>query len=156
MDLDAALNGLADAKRIRRFASRVEKAFDEAATAEMIFRDVEVQEGAGWRAVLRPGSRRQEWNSTTLLDELIDREVDRQQAKHPDIPVRALRKIISETLWRASTAARMEWRSTELRKMGISPDDFSVSVPVPPTVDLRGEASYPNSNRQTKGERRWE
>lgn len=152
MDLDAALDGLALAKRLRRTASDVENSFAEAAIAEMIDQGQHVHHGEGYTALLHPAHDRRKWNHESLLNELIDIELRRQQHNHPEIPARALRQIVSETIWRTHAVARLEWRSTDLRRRGIHPDDFSDVVPVPASLELSGQASY--SERRTHHDRR--
>lgn len=142
MSVPAALDGLAHAKKVRRFASSVEAVFTEAAVAEMLDAGVESYEGEDYTAVLRPGSERRNWKSTEVIEELIETETRRQRSLHPDIEPSVLRRIVTESVWRLYKVARPEWRSTDLRKVGIYPDDFSESVPVPASIDLRGEGSY--------------
>lgn len=142
MSVEAALDGLAHAKKIRRYASAVESSFTEAATAEMMFAGVAAYQGDGYTATLHTGTIRRGWKNTELVQEIIEREVDRQHQAMPDVALKDLRRIVTQTVWRMHGLGRMEWRSTDLRRLGIHPDDFSESTPGPASVDLRGEASY--------------
>lgn len=142
MSLDAALTGLAHAKRMRRYAAAVENTFTEAATAEMITRGITYYNGPGFTVVLHDSKDRRGWRTTDVVEEVIEQETTRQYEKHPDLSPRVLRQVVSETMWRTHGLARLEWRTNALRKAGIHPDDFCEAAPGMPSLDLRGTASY--------------
>lgn len=145
MRLDAALSGLAHAKRVRRYAAAVEDTFTEAATAEMIMQGITHYEGDGFTAVLHDSKDRRGWRTTDVVEEVIEQETSRQRERHPDLSPRVLRQVVSETMWRAHGLARLEWRTNALRKVGIHPDDFCDTAPGMPSLDLRGRSSYAQS-----------
>lgn len=140
--LTAALEGLAHSKRLRRTAAALERAFEDAAIAAMYHQGVTTWAGRGYTAVLHKASERRGWRSEAIINELIDRHTARLAIRFPDVPERTIRRIATEATWSLYSLGRLEWRSTDLRKAGIDPDEFSVRVPVPASLDLRGEAAY--------------
>lgn len=142
MTLPAALDGLAHAKRLRRFASNLERQFEDAAIAEMLFRQVEEVEADGYTASLRSGNSRKGWKHDAVMRELIEQSVTRECARFPNMDRKTVRTIVIESMWQVHRAGRIEWRVTDLRKAGIVPEEFSDTVPGRATIDLRGPAAY--------------
>lgn len=138
----AALQALAAAKQLRRYASALERTFDEAAVAEMQMSGVEHFAGEGFEAILHTGGSRKEWQNESLVNELADRFVVTNRDRFGDVSGRDLRRIVQASMNQMVAAGRVEWRSTSLRGMGIDPDEFSVKTPGSLSVELTGEASY--------------
>lgn len=142
MRLVAALDGLAHAKRLRRHAAVLERLFEDAAIAEMTFTGTEEVEADGYTAVLRSGGSRKNWRNDAVMQELIEQAVARERRRFPDVDARTLRRIVTESMWKVHQVGRIEWRSTDLRRHGIDPDEFSDTTPGRASVDLRGPAAY--------------
>lgn len=151
MTLDAALDGLAHAKQVRRYAYAVEKVFEEAAIAEMHHAGQVMHVGEGYTAVMRPGGDRKGWKHDQVMTSLIDQTCQRMSERFPYLPPEALRAVVTESMWQVHKTGRIEWRSTDLRRNGVDPDEHSTRTPEAPTIDLRGEASYINVHRRPRG-----
>lgn len=149
--LPAALQLLAAAKQLRRFARALEKTADEAAVAEMQMSDTTYFAGEGFEAVLHDGSRRKEWQHESLANEVCDRAVSQLHSRFPEVPLRTLRKISQGVLNEVVAVGRVEWRSKALRDRGIDPDEFSVKVPGAASVELTGDASYADMTGSREG-----
>lgn len=147
--LPAALQALAAAKQLRRYARTLERVFDEAAVAEMHMSGVEHYAGEGFEATLYSGGDRKEWQHESLVNELADRFVNNHEGQFPDVSPRDLRRITQSAMNTLVDAGRIEWRSTSLRGMGVDPDEFSVKGPGNLSVRLEGEASYVDNQWRT-------
>lgn len=142
MSLPAALDGLAHAKRLRRFAATLERLFEDAAIAEMTYAQVDNFDADGYTATLRPGTSRRGWRNDEVMQELIEQQVRREAKRFPGVDRRALRAIVTESMWAVHKAGRIEWRSTDLRRAGIDPSEFSDITAGRASIDLRGPAAY--------------
>lgn len=152
MTPEAAFDGLAQAKRIRRTAHGIEKTFEEAALAEMFHRGATHYTGRDYQAILRSGKDRKNWKHAEVMEALIESGVNRIQGRFPYVPDSLLRAVVTESMWEVHKHGRIEWRSTDLRKSGIDPNEFSVRTQEQPTIDLRGEGSYTTSaTRRPRG-----
>ena len=140
--LPAALQALAAAKQLRRYASALERTFDEAAVAEMQMSGVQHFAGEGFEAVLHTGGDRKEWQHESIVNELADRFIVTNRDRFSDVSGRDLRRIVQASMNELVSAGRVEWRSTSLREKGVDPDEFSVKTPGSLSVQLTGEASY--------------
>lgn len=148
----AAFDGLAHAKRIRRTALSIEKTFEEAALAEMIYADETRYVGKDYSAVMRLGRDRKNWKHPAVMDALIEAHMGRMKERFPYVPEGLLRTLVTESMWEVHKHGRIDWRSTDLRKSGLDPDEFSQRTQERPTVDLRGEGSYPiSAKRRPRG-----
>lgn len=148
MTPDAAFDGLAHVKRIRRTASSVEKTFEEAALAEMFHAGETHYAGRDYQAIMRPGRDRKNWKHPEVMEALIEANIGRTQERFPYVPHSLLRAIVTESMWEVHKHGRIDWRSTDLRKSGINPDEFSEKTQERPTIDLRGSGSYPTSSKR--------
>lgn len=148
MTPDAAFDGLAHAKKIRRTAKSIEKTFEEAALAEMFHAGTTRHKGKDYEAVMQTGRDRKNWKHPDVMDALIEANIERMQGRFPYVPQDLLRTLVTESMWEVHKHGRIDWRSTDLRKSGIDPDDFSERTQERPTIDLRGAGSYPTSARR--------
>lgn len=148
MTPEAAFDGLAQAKRIRRTAKGIEKTFEEAALAEMFHAGATTYTGRDYQAVMQTGRDRKNWKHPDVMDALIAANVERMQERFPYVPADLVRTLVTESMWEVHKHGRIDWRSTDLRKSGINPDDFSERTQERPTIDLRGEGSYPTSAKR--------
>lgn len=146
MTLAGALDGLAHTKRVRRTARSLEGTFEEAAIALMLQQGVTHAEGAGYTADLHPGNERREWRSEALMSELVEQAVARAADRFPDLPRRQIRVMLTESMWGVYKAARLEWRSTALREIGVDPDEFTTTYPGAASIEVRGDATYVNQD----------
>lgn len=149
--LPAALQMLAAAKQLRRYARALEKCADEAAVAEMQLTETPHYAGEGFEAVLRDGGNRSDWQHESLVNEIADRYVAKAHSRTPDVSKRDFRRIAQGAMNELMTAGRVEWRSTSLRKMGVDPDEFSIRTTGAQSVELTGEASYVDADRLKDG-----
>lgn len=149
--LPAALQMLAAAKQLRRYAHALEKTVDEAAVAEMQMSDTHHFAGEGFEATLRSGGTRKEWQHESLVNELADRFVTTNRDRFSSVSARDLRRIVQGSMNSLMAAGRVEWRSTSLREMGVDPDEFSVKPLGGLSVELTGEASYVESEHARGG-----
>lgn len=156
MSMDAAFDGLAQAKQIRRLASSVEKTFEEAAMAEMFHNAQSYHVGKDYLAFLRPGTSRKGWKHPQVMEALIEQTCARMQERFPYVPESTLQAIVTESMWQVHKVGRVEWRSTDLRKNGVDPNLYSTRSIEDPSIDLRGEGSYANITRRPRGVRRGE
>lgn len=154
LSLEAAFEGLAHAKQVRRLASAVEKSFEEAAMAEMFHAEQPYYLGDGFTAVLRPGSDRKAWQHEKVMTALIEQHVEKMQDRFPYVPESTLRAVVTESMWEVHKAGRVEWRSTDLRRAGVDPDLYSKRTNEAPSIDMRGQATYVNPKRRPRGVRR--
>lgn len=148
MTTESAFDGLAHAKQIRRTASSIEKTFEEAALAEMFHAGQSLYTGKDYQAIMRPGNDRKGWKHSQVMEALIDSNIKRMQERFPYVPESLLRALVTESMWEVHKHGRIEWRSTDLRKSGIDPNDFSSRTQERPTIDLRGKGSYPTSAKR--------
>lgn len=148
--LPAALQMLAAAKQLRRYASALERTVDESAVAEMQMSETKQFAGDGFEAVLHSGGDRKEWQHESLVNELADRFIAKNRDRFADVSGRDLRRIVQASMNELMAAGRIEWRSTSLRSMGVDPDEFSVKTLGSLSVELTGEASYVD-DEHTKG-----
>lgn len=151
MNMDTAFDGLAHAKKVRRTASAVERTFEEAALAEMFHSGQSIHVGNEYTAVLRSGRDRKGWKHDEVMTALIEATVERMQERFSYVPEKVLRAIVTESMWQVHKTGRVEWRSTDLRALGIDPDDYSTRTKERPTIDLRGEASYASVRPRPRG-----
>lgn len=142
MSLQATFDGLAKAKSVRRTAASLEKAFEEAALAEMFHAGQSWYVGPDYEAIMRPGRDRKAWKHSKVMESLIDANVERMKERFPYVEERLLRTLVTESMWEVYKHGRIEWRSTDLRASGLDPDDFSQKTSEKPTIDLRGKASH--------------
>lgn len=140
--LPAALQMLAAAKQLRRYARALEKTVDEAAVAEMQMSETHHYAGEGFEALLHSGGNRSEWQDESIVNEIADRFVVRNRDRFSEVSRRDLRRIVQAAMNELVFAGRVDWRSRSLRKMGVDPDEFSVKIPGSMSVELTGEASY--------------
>lgn len=140
--LPAALQMLAAAKQLRRYARALEKTVDEAAIAEMQMNETRHYAGEGFEALLHSGGARSEWQDESIVNEVADRFVVRSRDRFSEVSGRDLRRIAQGAMNELVFAGRVEWRSRALKKMDIDPDEFSVKLPGSMSVELTGEASY--------------
>ena len=145
--LPAALQMLASAKQLRRYARALERCADEAAVAEMQMSDVVHYAGEGFEASLHSGGARSEWQHESLVNEIADRYIVKNRDRFSEVSRRDLRRIVQGAMNELVSAGRVEWRSTSLRKMGVDPDEFSVKTLGALSVELTGEASYIENER---------
>ncbi len=138
----AALDALAHAKALRRYAWALENMLEDAAIAAMHHEQTSHHRGVDYEAVLRPGTDRSGWDHEGVMNELVDRTVTKIRRRFPDLPARTVRQIATEAAWSVHEHGRIEWRSTDLRRSGIEPDDFSRRTFGSASVDLRGAAAY--------------
>lgn len=153
MSPEAAFDALAAAKRIRRTASALEKSLEEVALAEMFHAEATYYRGRDYTAVLRPGTDRKEWKHAEVMEALIDSTCVRFKERFPYVPDELLRTLVTESMWEVHKRGRVQWRSTDLRKAGVDPDDFSARTTENPSIDLRGAGSYytPAAKRRPRG-----
>lgn len=144
--LPAALQMLAAAKQLRRYASTLERGIDEAAIAEMQMSETDIFAGEGFDAVLHSDGDRKEWQDESIVNELADRFIVRNRDRFSSVSGRDLRRIVQASMNELMTAGRISWRSTSLREKGVDPDEFSVKTPKGMSLELTGEASYVESN----------
>ena len=148
MPLDAALDLLAIVKRHRRWARSLERVIEDVAIAEMTMRDMSAYSGNGYTVILHPGERRTDWDDEKVMNDLIDAAVTRQARRHPGLDKRALRRVLTEEMWRLHEhAARPRWRSTMLRAAGFDPNEYSAVTAVPASLEMRGDATYTHPER---------
>lgn len=145
--LPAALQMLAAAKQLRRYAKALERTADEAAVAEMQMGDTDHYAGEGFEAILHSGDSRAEWQHESIVNEIADRFIVTNRDRFSGVSRRDLRRIVQGAMNELMAAGRVEWRSTSLRKMGVDPDEFSVKAPGTQSVELTGEASYIESEQ---------
>lgn len=143
MSIDAALEGLAYAKMLRRLAAALERTFEDAAIAEMTHRDLSAYCGQDYAATLRSGATRKGWRHNELLAELIEDTSTRLAAAHPEIDPRLVRHLVTISMREMHSLGRVEWRATDLRRHGLNPGDFSTSVPGRCSINLTGPATFP-------------
>ena len=149
--LPAALQMLAAAKQLRRYASALEQTVDAAAVAEMQMSGMETFSGDGFDAKLHTGGDRKEWQHESVVNELADRFIATNRDRFPEVSGRDLRRIVQGSMNGLMAAGRMEWRSTSLRKMGVDPDEFSVKNLGALSLELTGEASYVDDSDRRGG-----
>lgn len=142
VDGDSALTGLAHAKRVRRLATRVERAFEEAAIAQMHHDAKAYHVGDGFTAVLRPAHDRRDWKHADVMDDLVDVVIAKMAARYPAVAPSTVKNIVTEAMWDVHRAGRIEWRSTDLREFGLDPDDYSRTVSAPASLDMRGTQTH--------------
>lgn len=140
--LPAALQMLAAAKQLRRYASALEQTVDTAAVAEMQMSGTGSYSGDGFDAVLHTGGDRKGWQHESLVNEVADRFIAMNRDRFSEVSGKDLRRIVQGSMNELMAAGRMEWRSTSLRKMGVDPDEFSVKTLGSLSLELTGEASY--------------
>lgn len=145
MTPEAAFDGLAHAKKIRRTAKSIERTFEEAALAEMFHVGETRYVGSDYVATMQPGNDRKNWKHPDVMDALIEANISRMQDRFPYVPEDLLRALVTESMWEVHKHGRIAWRSTDLRKSGINPDEFSERTRENPTIELRGPGSYPTS-----------
>lgn len=148
MTPEAAFDGLAHAKKIRRTAKSIEKTFEEAALAEMFHAGATRYVGNDYEATMQPGNDRKNWKHPDVMEALIEANINRMQERFPYVPETLLKALITESMWEVHKHGRIAWRSTDLRKSGIDPDEFSERTRENPTIELRGAASYPTSAKR--------
>lgn len=148
---EAAFEGLAHAKKVRRLASLIEDVFEEAAIAEMYHQDLREYDGDGFRAVLRPGRDRKMWRHDAVMTDLVDQTCERMAERFPYVPQKVLTAVVTEAMWQVHKVGRIEWRSTDLRHAGVDPDKHSRRTQERPTIDLRGPASYATTKKRPRG-----
>lgn len=151
MSRDAAFDGLATAKRTRRLASSVEKTFEDIAIAAMYQDGEAIHQGDGYMAILRTGTERKAWKHAEVMTALVDATVQVMIDRHPYVPEKIMRAIVTESMWRVHKCGRVEWRATDLRSFGVDPDAYSTKSRDEPSLDLRGEASYTQTHRRPRG-----
>lgn len=139
---DAPFDGLAHAKRLRRLSARIERLFTDAAIAQMHHDRKAYHVGRGYTAVLRPGEERRGWRDDEVMADLIAATVDRALARHPYLPPKAAKALLTEAMWTVYKAGRITWRSTSLRELGLDPDDYSHHAPTSPSLDMRGVSTH--------------
>lgn len=144
--LPAALQALAAAKQLRRYAYGMERLFDEAAVAEMQMSDTNHFAGEGFEATLHSGGDRKAWQHDSIVNELADRFIATNRDRFAEVSGRDLRRIVQASMNELMSAGRIEWRSTSLRDKNIDPDDFSIKTHGALSVELTGEASYADTN----------
>lgn len=148
MTPEAAFDGLAHAKKIRRTAKSIERTFEEAALAEMFHAGATSYTGTDYQAVIQRGRDRKNWKHPDVMDALIEANIERMQERFPYVPADLLRTLVTEAMWEVHKHGRIDWRSTDLRKSGINPDEFSERTQERPSIDLRGAGSYPTSAKR--------
>lgn len=148
--LEASLDGLALAKKLRRTAWGLEKRFEDAATAEMYHTGEPIHAGDDYVAVLRPGSDRKGWKHPEVMKALIETTVETMTERFPYLPESSVQAIVTEAMWTVHRSGRIEWRSTDLRNMGVNPDLFSTKTVESPSIDLRGPGSYDATPRRKR------
>lgn len=148
MTPEAAFDGLAHAKRIRRTAKGIEKTFEEIALAEMFHADATSYTSSDYRAVMQTGRDRKNWKHPEVMDALIETNIEKMKERFPYVPDGLLRTLVTESMWEVHKHGRIDWRSTDLRKSGLNPDEFSERTQERPTIDLRGPGSYPTSTKR--------
>lgn len=153
MSPEAAFDGLAHVKRLRRSVKRIEETFEEAGIAEMYHRDQYRYRGQGYTAELCSGRDRKDWDTAGVMDELIEHTFTDLHHKHPSVHEADLRAIITATMWKPHRMGRIQWRSTSLRRIGIDPDDYSETTRESPTIRLTGPASYTTVKKRPRGVR---
>lgn len=152
MSPQSALDGLAAAKKLRRYANALENTFATAAEAEMLQGGVAAHEGDGYTAVLHTDSNRKDWRTDSLVNEVADRHLAVTKKTYPDIPASAQRRLILGSMAQLAKAGRIEWRSTALRDMGIDPDEFSrKDRGTRASIEMRGQATYTDPTNQAVG-----
>lgn len=143
MSPTAALDGLALAKKLRRYAAALERTFQSAAEAEMQSSGTRELQGDGFIGVLHTDGPRRDWRSESLVNEVADRYIADVRRAHPELPPAMVRKIALGAMNKLAEAGRIEWRSTSLREMGVDPDEFSrKEANTRMSVEMRGEAVY--------------
>lgn len=148
MTPEAAFDGLAHAKKIRRTAHSVEKTFEEIGLAEMFHAGETRYVGADYRATMQSGRDRKNWKHPEVMEALIEATTERMQGRFPYVPKELVSALVTESMWEVHKHGRVDWRSTDLRKSGIDPSEFSERTQERPSIDLRGEGSYPTSSRR--------
>lgn len=151
MTPQAAFDGLAHTKRIRRSIKRIEETFEEAGIAEMHHRSQFRYKGEAYTAELCSGRDRKNWDHAAVMDELIEQTITRLHHKHPSVHETDLRAIVTTAMWQPYTMGRIEWRSTSLRKAGVDPDRYSETTRERPTIKLTGPASYTHVKKRPRG-----
>src|SRR5699024_9745151 len=96
------------------------------------------------------GRERKNWKHTQVVRDLVDKRCEQASRQFPTVPKKMLRAIIEPSVWLVPKAARVEWRSTDLRDAELDPDDYSRVDHERPTIDLRGSRSYPNRRRNAR------
>lgn len=148
MTPEAAFDGLAHSKRIRRTASGIEKTFEEAALAEMFHAGETCYTGTDYRATMHLGRDRKNWKHPEVMEALIESNIERMRERFPYVPDDLLRTLVTEAMWEVHKHGRIDWRSTDLRRSGIDPNQFSERTQERPTIDLRGAGAYPTSAKR--------
>lgn len=142
MTLAAALDGLAHTKRLRRFATALERVFEDAAIAEMSFQGVDGYVADGYVATLHSGNSRRAWQHGPLMRELIEQTVERECRRFPQVDRKTVRTIVTESMWQVHNNGRVDWRATDLRRAGVDAGEFSEVTPGRASIELRGPAAY--------------
>lgn len=153
MSPQAAFDGLAHLKRIRRTVKAIENTFEEAGIAEMHHQGTYAYRGEGYRAELCSGTDRKNWEHAGVMEELIDQTVAELHHKHPSVHEADLRSIVTAAIWTPHRMGRIQWRSTSLRQAGVDPDAYSETTRERPTIRLTGPASYATVKTRPRGVR---
>lgn len=90
-------------------------------------------EVAGFIAEVRGGKDRKEWRTDELAWECVREFTVNKTSGEIDEADAALVGLVRDRL---VNCARMEWRTTQLRPLGINPDDWSTSTPGRRTLSL--------------------
>ena len=99
MTPEAAFDGLAHAKKIRRTAKSIEKTLEEAALAEMFHAGATSYTGRDYRAVMQTGRDRKNWKHPEVMEALIAVNVERMQERFPYVPTDLIRTLVTESMW---------------------------------------------------------
>ena len=145
---ESALDALAHAKKVRRTASAVERSLEDAAIAELIHSGADHYSGPDYEAVLHPARERKRWKNDAVMEDLIDSTLERLSRRFPYVPRPVLGAIVRESMWEVHKNGRIEWRSTDLRRAGLDPDNYSQKVSDAASIDLHGPGVYPNPRRR--------
>lgn len=149
-DGDSAFEGLAHIKRLRRLANRIEKTLEDGAIAQMHHYNQVYRIGDGYTAVLRPARERRGWDNAAVMADLEERVVEKVSSRNPAVAPSAVKAIVREAMWSVHKAGRIEWRSSDLRAIGLNPDSYSHHVSAPESLDMRGTRTHAQTRTSRK------